>query len=1190
MASAAAYEVVATIPTGDVGSNPRGIAISATRNALYVVATGNNALNTIDLATNTRSATIGVGTDPFWVALSSNDDTAYVTNYVGNSVTAIRTATQTVSGTVSSVNKPVGVVVSADDTVYVSRDDTPTGNTVGAINARTLTLGGSVGTDPGSIGIGLIDAPSSADDTVIVTNQESGTFQTIAANGLTLGQTTNTGALSQPWGVAVLPNRSKYYVSLYGDDSVVRVDAATNTIDDTIGVGNGPQGMAISPDGTRLFVANGADSTLSVIDTATGTVIQTVALAGGALGVAVHPTTGTIYVSNNLGNTVSVIELVSPPPPPPPVPPSPPLNVTAEPGNKEAVVTWQAPASPGSFPVGTYEVTSEPGNKKCLVAAPTLTCTVTGLTNGVPYTFTVKALNGAGWSGPSAPSTAVIPSATSPLPNAIVREIPTGKNPWGVAVNYEDDTVYVTNYGARTMTVIAGRTGTVSSTVPVGDVPQGVAVNQIDDTVYVANRGAFGPSAFAVSVINGATATPSGLIRVPSLQTRSFPEYVAVNNTTGTIYITSTGFGTGPGPLFIANPRSNVVDDTLFIGRSMQGVTVNQRTGTVYVANSTGVGVVNGRTNRLEGTIPMSDWAFGVAVDQTDDTIFTSNPGFYDTDNKMSIVDPRTKVVRQATVGTRPLMLAVDSASDLVYVPSVRSNTLSVVDGRTGEVTGNTFSIRTAKAAAVDEAGTNAGLVYVSRANDRLAVIARATPRLVDTSGAVGSTARLNLTIPQISYPADDSTVAAVTFGGVPATILGRTAGQDQWSVQAPEGTGSVPVVVTFNGGLTAPAGTFTYTVDPTPKPPLDVTGEPGDGEVTVQWKEPESPGDSPITEYEVVSEPDGKTCTVAAPTLTCKIPGLTNGTPYTFTVRAKNGSGWGPTSKPSPVIIPVGPVPPSGTPGVPRDITEVPGPQEILVTWKEPEDPGDTPILEYIATVHPSGKTCRVPAPQLSCRIPGLEDGVPYEVTVVAVNGNGAGKPSPEGAPVTPAADAQGIVITGDRDDARRPNGLATVQGLTTGIAVGTKLTAYTRIGATGDFKAGAKVTVNVGGNFTWKREVKRGKDLQVYFAADTTTSNTLTLPARTITISGSRDNQTITKGKNLVSVKGTSVNVPPGTTLTAKVSTTRGGPYTDGVTVTVSADGTFTWKREVNKGKTLWVYFIGGKAISNRLTFPPK
>ena len=38
-----------------------------------------------------------------------------------------------------------------------------------------------------------------------------------------------------------------------------------------------------------------------------------------------------------------------------------------------------------------------------------LSCTVSGLHNGTPDTFTIEALTGAGWSAPSAPSAAVTP-------------------------------------------------------------------------------------------------------------------------------------------------------------------------------------------------------------------------------------------------------------------------------------------------------------------------------------------------------------------------------------------------------------------------------------------------------------------------------------------------------------------------------------------------------------------------------------------------------------------------------------------------------------------------------------------------------------------------------------------------------------------------------------------------------------
>ena len=98
---------------------------------------------------------------------------------------------------------------------------------------------------------------------------------------------------------------------------------------------------------------------------------------------------------------------------PDPVVPDPvvsgPVNVTAVAGDRWAGVSWEAPVSSGSFEISTYQVQSAPGGHVCLVAAPALTCTITGLTNGLSYTIEARALTGAGWSGWSQPSTAVTP-------------------------------------------------------------------------------------------------------------------------------------------------------------------------------------------------------------------------------------------------------------------------------------------------------------------------------------------------------------------------------------------------------------------------------------------------------------------------------------------------------------------------------------------------------------------------------------------------------------------------------------------------------------------------------------------------------------------------------------------------------------------------------------------------------------
>ena len=91
--------------------------------------------------------------------------------------------------------------------------------------------------------------------------------------------------------------------------------------------------------------------------------------------------------------------------------PDPPGAATAKGGDAAAVVAWQAPADHGAR-IDAYRVVAEPGGATC--EATGTSCTVTGLTNGTTYTFTVAAHNLAGWS-PGATSNAVTPvAAVSP--------------------------------------------------------------------------------------------------------------------------------------------------------------------------------------------------------------------------------------------------------------------------------------------------------------------------------------------------------------------------------------------------------------------------------------------------------------------------------------------------------------------------------------------------------------------------------------------------------------------------------------------------------------------------------------------------------------------------------------------------------------------------------------------------------
>jgi hypothetical protein len=73
-------------------------------------------------------------------------------------------------------------------------------------------------------------------------------------------------------------------------------------------------------------------------------------------------------------------------------------------------VSWTKPSANGS-PITGYTITSTPGGITKTVEADQTSATISGLTNGTDYTFTVTATNTIGTSTASTPSTKVTPTA-----------------------------------------------------------------------------------------------------------------------------------------------------------------------------------------------------------------------------------------------------------------------------------------------------------------------------------------------------------------------------------------------------------------------------------------------------------------------------------------------------------------------------------------------------------------------------------------------------------------------------------------------------------------------------------------------------------------------------------------------------------------------------------------------------------
>lgn len=141
--------------------------------------------------------------------------------------------------------------------------------------------------------------------------------------------------------------------------------------------------------------------------------------------------------------------------------------------------------------------------------------------------------------------------------------------------------------------------------------------------------------------------------------------------------------------------------------------------------------------------------------------------------------------------------------------------------------------------------------------------------------------------------------------GGFAGNAVHDDTGWDHWTFDALPGTPPFgPTGMDTDGAgnylLLYLQGQLFKGIPSAPSPP----GQPsitsivgGDGEVTVTWVPP-STGGAP-TSYTVVATPGGASATVAAPTTTALITGLTNGVVYTFVVTAYNGLGAGPPSTP---------------------------------------------------------------------------------------------------------------------------------------------------------------------------------------------------------------------------------------------------------------------------------------------------
>jgi hypothetical protein len=166
------------------------------------------------------------------------------------------------------------------------------------------------------------------------------------------------------------------------------------------------------------------------------------------------------------------------------------------------------------------------------------------------------------------------------------------------------------------------------------------------------------------------------------------------------------------------------------------------------------------------------------------------------------------------------------------------------------------------------------------------------------------------------------------------------------------------------------------------PGAPRSVSGRAGTGSAFISW-DAAAPNGAPVTQYRVTWTGGSRVLDASARSV--NLTGLTNGTGYTFTVRAVNRVGTGPGSSTARLV------PDGGAADAPPNFKVTAGNGKLSLSWSRPNLHGGT-FQGYQYTASSASSQRSSSSSSTSYTFTGLDNGTSYRVTVRAITSDAQG------------------------------------------------------------------------------------------------------------------------------------------------------------------------------------------------------